>query len=133
MYKEGSRNDMDNYRPISVLSVAFKILEKEVKKNNLLISVLGENKLLSNYLCGVHRNYSTQSAITFLADLIRNDIDKGFIKEDLFIDFRKAFNTTDHVNLLEKLELNENEAGDKMDVYFFHQGQPSTILCVVIV
>ena len=101
LYKDGSREDMDNYRPISVLPVTSKILEKAVHQQ--LVDYLEKNTLLSDYQCGFRKKHSTQSAVTFLTDSIRKNMDKSLITGALFIDFRKAFDTIDHVKLLEKL------------------------------
>ena len=49
---------------------------------------------------------STQhSAITFLTDSIRRNMDAGQLTGAIFIDFHKAFDTIDHTILLDKLHL----------------------------
>lgn len=59
LFKKGVATDMDNYRPISVLPVASKVLERVVYHQ--LYSFLNEHKLLNPYQCGFRRicHYST--------------------------------------------------------------------------
>ena len=60
---------------------------------------------LTELNCGFRHKYSTQSAITFLCDSIRRNMDAGQLTGAIFIDFRKAFDTLDHKVLLDKLQL----------------------------
>ena len=101
LFKDGARDDMDNYRPISILPILSKILERAVQFQ--LVEFLETHKLFSKFQCGFRRNHSTQSAITFLTDTIRRNIDDGCITGAIFVDFRKAFDTIDHKMLLYKL------------------------------
>ena len=57
LYKKGMSTDMDNYRPISVLPVVSKVLERVV--HHQLHSFLSKHKLLSPFQCGFRRNHST--------------------------------------------------------------------------
>ena len=61
--------------------------------------------LFSRYQSGLRRKYSTQTAITFLTDSIRRNMDNGLLTGAIFVDFRKAFDTFDHKILLDKLQL----------------------------
>jgi len=72
LFKSGNKDDLDNYRPISILPILSKILEKAVFHQ--LHSYLSENSLLSPYQSGFRANHSTQLAVTFLTDNIRRDI-----------------------------------------------------------
>ena len=103
LYKEGTRDDIDNYRPISILPVVSKILERAAQQQ--LVDYLESRGLFCRYQCGFLRKYSTQSAITFLRDSIRRNMDAGQLTGAIFIEFRKAFDTIDHKILLDKLQL----------------------------
>ena len=46
-----------------------------------------------------------QTAIAFLTDAIRRNMDAGLLTGAIFVDFRKAFDTIDHKILFEKLQL----------------------------
>ena len=47
IYKSGSVNKIENYCPVSILSVVSKVIEKEVQKQFSLY--LEENKLISDF------------------------------------------------------------------------------------
>lgn len=94
---------MDNYRPISVLPVFSKVLERVVYKQ--LYSYLEANELLSERQFGFRQRSSTQHAVTILTDSIRQNIDKGLMTGAVFLDLRKAFDTVDHSRIISKLPL----------------------------
>ena len=101
LYKKGNSNDMDNYRPISVLPVACKLLERAVQRQ--LYQYLTEHQLFSTYQCGFRKNHSTESAAISFTDSIGRGMDQGLLTGSVFIDLRKAFDTVDHYILLRKL------------------------------
>ena len=91
----------NNYRPISLLYVFSKILEK-VMYNRLYDYVI-KFELLYAYQIGFQKNKSTCMAIICLMDKLFNAMENGEIGIGIFIDFRKAFDTVDHAILLDKL------------------------------
>ena len=101
LYKDGDKKCMVNYRPISVLPVASKILERAVQIQ--LFQHLDKSSQLSPFQCGFRKNHSTQDAITYFTDCIRKGIDEGCVTAPEFVDFQKAFDNVNHQLLLEKL------------------------------
>ena len=101
LYKDGDKKCMDNYRPISVLPVASKILERAVQIQ--LLQHLDKSSQLSPFQCGFRKNHSTQDAVTYFTDCIRKGIDEGCVTAAVFVDFRKAFDSVNHQLLLKKL------------------------------
>lgn len=101
LFKSGNKDDLDNYRPISILQILSKILEKAVFHQRH--SYLSENYLLSPYQSSFRANHSTQLAVTFLTDKIRGHTDKGLMTGAVFIDLKNAFDTVPRDGLLNKL------------------------------
>ena len=75
IHKSGSRSSFDSYRPISVLPVLSKIIEKAVHRQ--VMEFLGQNKLLSASHFGFRPKLSTELAATLLLDDIRKNLDDG--------------------------------------------------------
>ena len=94
LFKSGSMVELDNYRPISILPVLSKILERIVYKQ--LLSRLENNGLLSSFQFGFRSKRSTELAVTYFTDKIRKEVDNGNILGAVFIDLSKAFDTVSH-------------------------------------
>ncbi|CAB3982361.1 Hypothetical predicted protein [Paramuricea clavata] len=103
LYKDGERDQSNNYRPISVLSVLSKILEKHVAKS--LMNYLVNNNLLYELQSAFREGHSTESALIKLTDQILSNMDQDNVTGVLFIDFKKAFDIVDHQIMLKKLKL----------------------------
>ena len=102
VYKSGSTNDEANYRPISVLPIMSKILEKAIYEQ--LRNYLETNKLLSNKQFGYRSKRSTEIAATLFLDEIRKEIDQGKLVGAVFMDLSRAFDTLGHATLMTKLK-----------------------------
>ena len=103
IYKLGDEMIITNYRPVSVLPVFSKLLERLMY--NRLIESINANNLLHEYQFGFQKGKSTHMALIFLIDKINEALDQGNCVIGIFIDFSKAFDTVDHNLLLQKMKL----------------------------
>ena len=101
IHKNGSTQEMNNYRPISLLSVFDKIMEKIMHKR--LYHFLEVNNILYSKQFGFRENNSTMNALINITEKIKESIDKGKYGCGIFIDLRKAFDTVNHDILLLKM------------------------------
>ena len=101
VHKSGPYNDPANYRPISILPILSKIIEKHVKKHQF--AYLNKYGLLHKCQSGLRKNHSCNKTIINLVGNWLNNIDKGGIIGAMFFDLRKAFNVVDHQLLIEKV------------------------------
>ena len=101
LYKKGSKNDPQNYRPISILPILSKIIERVVhdQTNNFL----GNNNILYKFQSGFRGKHSTNECLSYLNDKILKGFDEGLLTGMILIDLQKAFDTIDHEILFEKL------------------------------
>ena len=75
IYKSGDEMIFTNYRPVSVLPVFSKLLERLMY--NRLIEFINANNLLYEYQFGFQKGKSTHMALTFLIDKITEALDQG--------------------------------------------------------
>ena len=103
LYKNGSHDDVNNYRPISILPILSKVLEKHV--HDCLSNFLHENNLLHKTQSGFRSQHSCETALIHMTDSWLNAMDNGNMVGVVLIDFKKAFDLVDHQILLSKLKL----------------------------
>lgn len=101
IYKKGNRNSVENYRPIALLSVFSKIVEKAFC--NKLVHFLEKFSLMSDSQHGFRRGRSTITAITSFILRVFNSLDSRESSLGIFYDFTKAFDMVHHGMLLHKL------------------------------
>ena len=82
---------------MSILPVASKVLEKIVY--NQMHKYLEQNNLIYAFQSGFRSAHSTDTALTFLADKLRANMDEGLYTGMVLIDLQKAFDTVDYTIL----------------------------------
>ena len=102
IHKGGLTNNISNYRPISLLSIFDKIIEKLMHKR--LYNFLEEHNILYCNQFGFRKNNSTSFALLQITEKIKESIDNKKYGCGIFIDLRKAFDTVNHSILLQKME-----------------------------
>ena len=100
LFKNGDFDHVNNYRPISLLPILSKILEKIVSKQ--LLNFLENNHCLSKCQHGFRPNLSTETALTVVTDAIYNNMDNKKISLLTLCDLSKAFDSVSHSILLKK-------------------------------
>jgi hypothetical protein len=101
LFKKGSKLDPGNYRPVSILNVLSKILERAV--HGQLKEFLERRDLLYRNQSGFRGKFSTDSCLIGLSDFVKGEMGRGNMVGMVLIDLQKAFDTVDHEILLKKL------------------------------
>ena len=101
VHKGGATSDPGNFRPISVVPVLAKSLEKIVSAQ--LSDYFEQHSLLRSHQGAYQVGKSTEDILLVAVDFIVQCLDKGNTVCASFLDFRKAFNSLDHHILLDKL------------------------------
>ena len=101
LYKGGDRENVGNYRPVSLLPLPGKILEKIV--HSRISDFLDNDHFLSGNQGGFRKGFSTTSTIAKLTDDIFDQINSGNTTLAVYIDLKKGFDTVDNDILINKL------------------------------
>ena len=101
IYKKGSVHERNNYRPISVLSIISKPLERHVATSYL--EYLNSHGLLYRHQSAYRPYHSCKTALLNLTDNWLNAMDKSNLVGVILLDLSKAFDLVDHDILLSKI------------------------------
>ena len=99
---KGSMEECTNYRPISILPIFSKILEKVV--NFQLMKYLTDNNVINTRQYGFQPNKGTNDALVQLSQQSFEALNKKHLILGIFIDFSKAFDTINHDILTTKMK-----------------------------
>ena len=102
IFKDGDPQDIQNYRPISVLPFLSKVFKNII--SYYIIEFLDLHDVLYDKQFGFRQCHSTSHAVITLVEKITHALDRGKIVGGMFIDFKKAYDTVSHDILLQKLE-----------------------------
>ena len=100
-FKGGDRDDLGNYRPISVLPTVARIFEKLVYDH--MYAYFLNNDLLGDRQFGFRSLHSTALALSKVTNTWLLNLDSGRMSSVVLLDIQKAFDTVDHQILLDKL------------------------------
>ena len=101
IFKAGTRDDLNNYRPISVLCTISKVFEKIV--HDQVVNYLVEQKILVQNQYAYRKLHSTITSLIKCTDDWLSNIDSKKVNLTLLLDLKKAFDTVDHKIILDKL------------------------------
>ena len=99
VFKQGTRNLKDNYRPISILPIISKIFEK------LICRQLSNhfNNIFSKFQCGFRKGFNAQHCLLLMIDKWKKPTGNNKIFGALLTDPSKAFDCICHDLLVAKL------------------------------
>ena len=101
IFKNGDPQNVNNYRPISIIPILGKLIEILVKVR--LSNFLSKNKTLNNLQFGFTSGKSTIDAVLTVIEGIVEGFEENMHTSLVCFDLSKAFDCVDHGNLLEKL------------------------------
>jgi hypothetical protein len=101
IFKKGNTDDLNNYRPISLLPVMSKVFEKVL--NNQLTSII-ENGFIDDNQFGFRKAHSTEDALVKFADMVQKELAASKHVVSVFVDVSKAFDSCDHGILITKIK-----------------------------
>ena len=101
LYKSGEKTNINNYRPISILSFFSKIFEKTMY--HYISNFMDKYNLICKQQFGFRSKHSIHHAVISVVNNITNGLDSNNIVIGVFLDLKKAFDTIDHTILLKKL------------------------------
>lgn len=103
LFKKGSSNQINNYRPVSLLTIFSKIYEKVMYKR--LYSFVESYNIISDEQNGFRKNKSTSLAAFNLVKNVTDALDRKNPVSVIFMDMSKAFDFVCHDRLLQKLQM----------------------------
>ena len=101
IHKSGSKTEVSNYRPISLLPIFSKLFERVIHVR--ISDFMKSNNSLYESQYGFRSRHSCEHALISAQKCILDALDKKQIAMLLLIDFSKAFDMVDHTILLNKL------------------------------
>ncbi len=103
IFKKGKRNAAPNYRPISILSVLSKIIERHVHTH--LYNFLNVHNLLHLALSSFRKFHSCETALIKIVSKWTTNMNNGDLTGLVLLDLRKVFDLVDHDLLLKKVSM----------------------------
>ena len=120
-----NKNDIANFRPVSILNTFSKIYERVIK-NQLLH---GMENVFSPQISAYRKSYNSQHVLIRLIEEWREYLDKDFVVGAVMTDLSKAFDCIPHDLLIAKLEA--YSLGEKALSYIFsHLTNRNQCVCI---
>ena len=101
LFKGGNREDVNCYRPISLLPALGKLFEKLIFDR--VLAYIEKFDILSPHQYGFRKNFGTEYAILDIHEKLLSNLDKELNTCSIFLDLAKAFDSVSHDILLRKL------------------------------
>ena len=101
IFKKGTQLDVNNYRPISLLPVVSKIIERIVY--NRVYSYFNRNNFFYKLQFGFRKSYGTSHAVTKLVETVTDAFKQKEFVVRVFLNLSKTFDTINYDVLFNKL------------------------------
>ena len=101
IFKTGNRSDPANYRPVSLTSIPYKLLEHIVHTN--ILRYLEQCKILNDEQHGFRRGRLCEIQLAISINDLAKVLDRQSQADVFMIDFGKAFDPVPHQTLFSKL------------------------------
>ena len=102
LFKKGSRNKPENYRPVSLTSVICKLLETLIRDH--MVEFLVKHKLINTSQHGFLKARSFLTNLLCFLEEITKWVNNGSPVDVVYLDFQKAFDKEPHQRLLLKVK-----------------------------
>ena len=101
IHKSGGKTEANNYRPISLLCIISKVLQKHILTK--MLAFVDSTRFLSDDQWGFRPAYSTASALASATHDWFTTLDSGSSVDAVFFDLKMAFDSVPHSLLLDKI------------------------------
>ena len=102
VFKKDCPSNLKNYRPISLISILAKVMERLVYKH--IYNYLIDNNLITSHQSGFTPGDSAVNQLLYITNEFGRALDEGKEVRVVFCDISKAFDRVWHKGLLRKLE-----------------------------
>ena len=100
VHKKGNKSQVSNYRPISLLCIVSKVMERYIY--NSVYNIV--EPLINTHQHGFMTGKSCTTQLLSVYDTVGKHLDEGKQTDMIFFDFSKAFDSVNHNLLINKLQ-----------------------------
>ncbi|KAK4823799.1 hypothetical protein QYF61_006521 [Mycteria americana] len=126
IYKKGWKEDLGNYRPVSLTSMPGKVMKQTILSD--IIWHVQDKQVMRPSQHGFMKGRSCLTNLISFYDKVTHLVDEGKAVDVVYLDFSKAFDTVSHSILLEKLAAHDLEGCTLCWVKIWLDGQAQRVV-----